>query len=349
MVHALRRHGLRLADVSLHGDGVAPVTVVSPINRLTIVFRLYFSRLLNPQHEVFGGKVIIGTVISLAGAVLLSLSTDLVSSMLPLPDGGGLVLQVALAVSRPSTPPPARRGCGCRRRRPGPSGVTRIEFAEVPGGRSATLWPRASSARTSVAAKVRARPRPRRATIGDGCAAPRRPRRSSSCGRSRSRITCSTMVMMRLPPGEPVTRNGLPSWSTMVGDIEDSGRLPGPGALASPPTRPIGVRRAGLGGEVVELVVEQDAGAFGDQAEAVAEIQRVGVGDGVAEPVDHRKMRGVVAFARRALPGRMSSRRPRALGIDARAQLRRIALRRRGARAAPSTQAGSPRNGARSA
>jgi uncharacterized membrane protein len=65
---------------------LAPVTVVSPINRLTIVFRLYFSRLLNPHHEVFGGKIIIGTVISLAGAVLLSLSVDLVASMLPLPD-----------------------------------------------------------------------------------------------------------------------------------------------------------------------------------------------------------------------------------------------------------------------
>ncbi len=33
---------------------VAPVTVVSPINRLSILFRLYFSRLLNPQHEMFG-------------------------------------------------------------------------------------------------------------------------------------------------------------------------------------------------------------------------------------------------------------------------------------------------------
>jgi drug/metabolite transporter (DMT)-like permease len=65
---------------------IAPVTVVSPINRLTIVFRLYFSRMLNPQHEVFGGKVILGTVVSLVGAVILSLSTDMVTSLLPLPD-----------------------------------------------------------------------------------------------------------------------------------------------------------------------------------------------------------------------------------------------------------------------
>ncbi len=48
---------------------VAPVTVVSPINRLSILFRLFFSRLLNPQHEVFGGSVILATVVSMLGAV----------------------------------------------------------------------------------------------------------------------------------------------------------------------------------------------------------------------------------------------------------------------------------------
>jgi len=65
---------------------VAPVTIVSPINRLSILFRLYFSRLLNPQHEVFGGSVIVATIVSLLGAVLLSLSMDVVQSLVPLPD-----------------------------------------------------------------------------------------------------------------------------------------------------------------------------------------------------------------------------------------------------------------------
>jgi uncharacterized membrane protein len=64
---------------------IAPVTVVSPINRLSILFRLYFSKLLNPDHEVFGGRVIAGTIVSLAGALALSLSTELVSSLVPLP------------------------------------------------------------------------------------------------------------------------------------------------------------------------------------------------------------------------------------------------------------------------
>jgi len=64
---------------------IAPVTVVSPINRTSIVFRLYFSSWLNPQHEVFGGRVIAGTLVSLAGAVALSLSVEAVQGLLPLP------------------------------------------------------------------------------------------------------------------------------------------------------------------------------------------------------------------------------------------------------------------------
>ncbi len=77
---------------------IAPVTVVSPINRLTIVFRLYFSRLLNPQHEVFGGKVIAGTLVSLAGAVLLSLSTELVAVAAAAARGGRFGAEMAMAV-----------------------------------------------------------------------------------------------------------------------------------------------------------------------------------------------------------------------------------------------------------
>jgi uncharacterized membrane protein len=68
------------------GYAVAPVSVVSPIQRLSIVFRIYFGRLLNPQHEVFGSKLYLGTAISLVGALALSISTDLVLTYVPLPD-----------------------------------------------------------------------------------------------------------------------------------------------------------------------------------------------------------------------------------------------------------------------
>ena len=75
-----------LSQMFLYGAmSIAPVTVVSPINRLSILFRLYFSRLLNPRHEMFGGSIVVGTVVSLAGALALSLTTDIVANALPLP------------------------------------------------------------------------------------------------------------------------------------------------------------------------------------------------------------------------------------------------------------------------
>jgi uncharacterized membrane protein len=68
------------------GFAVAPVSVVSPIQRLSIVFRIYFGWLLNPHHEVFGGKLYVGTFVSLLGAIAISLSTELVVSHVALPD-----------------------------------------------------------------------------------------------------------------------------------------------------------------------------------------------------------------------------------------------------------------------
>jgi uncharacterized membrane protein len=62
---------------------IAPVSVVLPISRLSILFRLYFSRLLNPEHEVFGGPVIVGTFVSLLGALVLSLSAETALEFLP--------------------------------------------------------------------------------------------------------------------------------------------------------------------------------------------------------------------------------------------------------------------------
>jgi drug/metabolite transporter (DMT)-like permease len=64
-------------------QSIAPVAVTAPISRLSILFRLYFSRLLNPQHEVFGSQMIVGTVISLLGALMLSISVEAVGGLLP--------------------------------------------------------------------------------------------------------------------------------------------------------------------------------------------------------------------------------------------------------------------------
>ncbi len=71
---------------------LAPVSVVTPIQRLSLVFRLYFSRIINPEHEQFGGRIVAATVVSLLGALALSVSTDVVQAALPLPDWAKAVL-----------------------------------------------------------------------------------------------------------------------------------------------------------------------------------------------------------------------------------------------------------------
>ncbi len=65
---------------------IAPVSIVTPIARLSIVFRVYFSWWLTPDHEVFGAKLVLGTLVSMLGAIALSVSTELVLSVIPLPD-----------------------------------------------------------------------------------------------------------------------------------------------------------------------------------------------------------------------------------------------------------------------
>ncbi len=65
---------------------VAPITVVAPIQRSASLFRVMFNWLINRQHEVFEARLLLGILISVAGGVLLSLSTDFVAGLLPLPE-----------------------------------------------------------------------------------------------------------------------------------------------------------------------------------------------------------------------------------------------------------------------
>jgi uncharacterized membrane protein len=64
---------------------MAPVSVVTPIQRLSLIFRLFFS-LMNREHEVFSSRMVLGTVVSLFGAVLLSLSVDSIRHYVFVPD-----------------------------------------------------------------------------------------------------------------------------------------------------------------------------------------------------------------------------------------------------------------------
>jgi drug/metabolite transporter (DMT)-like permease len=72
---------------------VAPVTVVVPIQRLSVVFRVVFSWMLNRDHEIFGFHVLFGIGISLIGAIALTLSTDVVLSVLPMEIARWLTLE----------------------------------------------------------------------------------------------------------------------------------------------------------------------------------------------------------------------------------------------------------------
>jgi uncharacterized membrane protein len=64
---------------------IAPVTVVTPIQRITGIFRILFSTLLNPGHEVINLRLIIGMVVSILGAVALTLSVDFIAVHIDLP------------------------------------------------------------------------------------------------------------------------------------------------------------------------------------------------------------------------------------------------------------------------
>lgn len=64
---------------------IAPVSVVTPVQRLSVLFRIYFSAILNREHEDLGSAVIVGTIVSLVGALSLSVSMDTVLSLVPLP------------------------------------------------------------------------------------------------------------------------------------------------------------------------------------------------------------------------------------------------------------------------
>lgn len=65
---------------------IAPVSVVTPIQRTSVLFRFWFARLFNPDHEVFGGKMVLATAMSLTGAIALSVSTEFVQWLVPLPE-----------------------------------------------------------------------------------------------------------------------------------------------------------------------------------------------------------------------------------------------------------------------
>ncbi|MDH5557036.1 MAG: EamA family transporter [Alphaproteobacteria bacterium] len=65
---------------------IAPVSVVVPVQRLSVVFRVIFSWMLNREHEVITFWVIAGIGLSFLGAMALTISTEFILELVPLPE-----------------------------------------------------------------------------------------------------------------------------------------------------------------------------------------------------------------------------------------------------------------------
>ena len=65
---------------------IAPVTVVQPIQSLSLLFRMIFGYFMNREHEAFNLYVISGILLSFTGALALSISDEIVMRYMTLPD-----------------------------------------------------------------------------------------------------------------------------------------------------------------------------------------------------------------------------------------------------------------------
>jgi drug/metabolite transporter (DMT)-like permease len=65
---------------------VAPIMVVSPLLQFSLLFRLLFSRLFNPDHEIFGRLVVAGVATSIMGSLAVAADTEAILRFLSLPE-----------------------------------------------------------------------------------------------------------------------------------------------------------------------------------------------------------------------------------------------------------------------
>lgn len=69
---------------------IAPLSVVVPIQRLSVVFRLIFNAILNRDHEIFDRWVVASILLSVVGAIALAADTELLFGWLGLKPPGWL-------------------------------------------------------------------------------------------------------------------------------------------------------------------------------------------------------------------------------------------------------------------
>ena len=74
---------IALSQVFRYGAlAVAPVGLVVPIQRLSVIFRLLFNRLINRDHEWFDRAIIVGIFLSVLGVAALGVDTEVALSWL---------------------------------------------------------------------------------------------------------------------------------------------------------------------------------------------------------------------------------------------------------------------------
>jgi hypothetical protein len=65
---------------------IAPVTMVQPLMRISIIFGVIFSWMMNRDHEVFDTSVLVAVVVAVTGAISISIDPDIVLNALGSPD-----------------------------------------------------------------------------------------------------------------------------------------------------------------------------------------------------------------------------------------------------------------------
>ncbi len=66
--------------------GIAPVTIVQPLQSLSLIFRMIFGHFLNRDHEQFDRYVVFGILLSFLGVLALTISSDFLLTFLNAPD-----------------------------------------------------------------------------------------------------------------------------------------------------------------------------------------------------------------------------------------------------------------------
>jgi uncharacterized membrane protein len=73
---------------------LAPVSVVSAVQRTALVFRVIFTWMLNRDHEVLGASTLAGIAISALGVIAVTITPDMLAEWVPLPPAIGDILRL---------------------------------------------------------------------------------------------------------------------------------------------------------------------------------------------------------------------------------------------------------------